>query len=394
MQSLTRRLARCLKQLQVSVDHTEQDDTLLRHVPAHEGHFSKASTNVLLKHVPDRAATLVLVDVDIEYTGENAEIARLFASGWHSAGWKALFLEPDAPRSRDNAIKRILNLLGAEGQDPVLDAPAPPAAARDAAKAGLVAGISDNLTQQGRAGNGWPCLGRDEVVIEVASCIRRWGEARLALVVGESGTGKTALLHGVAAVLAARAPETELFVLNLERLFSGAAYESERENLLSALFQDMQEHPQRILALEHAELAVCDMRYGPLLLANALDRGIALAGLILPRYQRFFLDAPLRRRVHVITLDEPPYETAVAMAAAHAPAIAAHHGVTIDSHLAHAATAAAEPLPGALPGKAITLLDAAAARAAVKGVAVVGLEDIYFAARRAQACEPAQDEES
>lgn len=392
MQSLTRRLAKRLQQLQVSVDQTEQDVILLRRVPAHARHFSKELTNVLLKRLPEKAAILVLVDADLEYAGTDTEITRLFASGWYSAGWKALFLEPDGPRAKDNAIKRVLDLLGSQGQEPVLETPVPPVA-REPAKTGLLAGISDNLTKQVRDGRSCPCIGRDESIIEVLSCLKRWGEARLALIVGESGVGKTNLLHGVAAALADRKPEAELLALNLERLFAGSAFEGERENLLGALFHEMQEHPERVVALEHAELAVCDMRYGPLLLANALDRGVAMVGVVLPQYLRFFLEPPLRRRVHVITLNEPSYETAAKMVAAHAPAIAAHHGVTIDEHLAQGATAAAEPLPGCRPGKAVTLLDAAAARAAIKGVAVVGLEDVYFAARRAQVCEPAQDEE-
>ncbi|HNT87830.1 MAG TPA: hypothetical protein PKL84_08185, partial [Candidatus Hydrogenedentes bacterium] len=382
MQPFTARLAKRLERLQVAIDISDRDATLLRGVPVHADHFSKSRTNLLLKLVPQKEAVLVLVDADLAYTGGNPEIQRLFARGWDAGGWKALFFEPSGTRARDRAMERVLDLLGSQGREPVLHAPAPPAL-RDADGAGLLAGIADDLAARAREGTAWPCVARDEAVIEAASCVRRWGESRFALVTGESGAGKTNLLHGVARMLTERDPEFALLAVNLERLFSGVVLEGERENLLGALLQEMQGQPRRVLALEHAELAVCDMRHGPLILANALDRGIPILGTLLPRHLPLFLEAPLRRRVHVVTLEAPPRDATAAMVAAHVPAIAAHHAVTIDEHLAQGAAAAAETLPdtaGSPPGSAVTLLDAAAARAALQGVAVVGLEDLYFAA--------------
>jgi ATP-dependent Clp protease ATP-binding subunit ClpA len=62
--------------------------------------------------------------------------------------------------------------------------------------------------------------------------------------------------------------------------------------------------------------------------------------------------------------------------------IATHHGVQIDAEIEHAVVERALSMEGALPGKAIRLLDSAAARATLSGSAKVSLVDVYVAASR------------
>jgi ATP-dependent Clp protease ATP-binding subunit ClpA len=64
------------------------------------------------------------------------------------------------------------------------------------------------------------------------------------------------------------------------------------------------------------------------------------------------------------------------------PFIAGHHRVEIAADVEHEAVERARAMEGALPGKAVKLLDAAAARASLSGSSVISLMDIYIAASR------------
>ena len=75
-----------------------------------------------------------------------------------------------------------------------------------------------------------------------------------------------------------------------------------------------------------------------------------------------------------------PRKTAELLAARLAE-LADHHGVEITPSCITAALRATADLDGALPGKALTVLDAAAARAALTGARVTGPDDVYFAAQ-------------
>jgi ATP-dependent Clp protease ATP-binding subunit ClpA len=64
------------------------------------------------------------------------------------------------------------------------------------------------------------------------------------------------------------------------------------------------------------------------------------------------------------------------------PAIAAHHRVEIDAEVEYAAVERSLSMDGSLPGKAVKLLDAAAARATLTGAAKLTLLDVYVTASR------------
>jgi ATP-dependent Clp protease ATP-binding subunit ClpA len=64
------------------------------------------------------------------------------------------------------------------------------------------------------------------------------------------------------------------------------------------------------------------------------------------------------------------------------PALEAHHGIQIDGEVEQAVVERSASMAGSLPGKAVRLLDAAAARASLTGATKVALVDVYLAASR------------
>ena len=136
------------------------------------------------------------------------------------------------------------------------------------------------------------------------------------------------------------------------------------------------------LALERLELAVMTAPLTPWLLAGALDRGARLAATCLPPFVEKLGQGPLARRMDIIEIAELAREDAAAVLGHLRETLAAHHGVAIDAPVVEAAVARSLTLAGPLPDKAIALLDAAAARAALLRQPAVTLCDVYLAASR------------
>jgi len=139
-----------------------------------------------------------------------------------------------------------------------------------------------------------------------------------------------------------------------------------------------------VCAVENVQLVWC-IPYGAALLVEALDAGARLLGTaLLPNAPRF-ASTPLSRRVHIVELGElSPHETLEVLRAVAEP-LALHHRLRIDESCLAACVQASRPLPGCFPAKAVTVLDAAAARAALAGSAGIGPDDIYAAIGRVEA---------
>jgi ATP-dependent Clp protease ATP-binding subunit ClpA len=120
----------------------------------------------------------------------------------------------------------------------------------------------------------------------------------------------------------------------------------------------------------------------PWLLAGALDRGARLAATCLPAFVEKLGQGPMGRRMDMIEATELAREDAVAALALLRPTLAAHHRVEIEVAVVEAAVERSLSLAGGLPDKAITLLDAAAARAALLKQREVRLCDVYLAGAR------------
>ena len=377
MLELERKLAEKLDDLRVRIDVPDEDTAVFRNVPAHRRFFNKGATNVLVKRAARGMPFLVCVDEDLEYLGSDPTLSGAFASANRQSGWRALCFA-HAGDDFQAAVENALTALGTDGQEPFL----PPPRGGEPTTEGktLFSVFGTNLSDLARR-QAELTVGREEEIDEVASCLLRWGQARLIVVAGESGVGKSNLLQAVAGRFLIRRPEWNLVSVDMAALLAGAMFESEHEGLLARLLDQVAISPQTILALEHIELAV-NIPRGPLLLAGFLDKGWPLVGTILPDHYPKLRRECLARRLQVTELVELMAEQTAGVLSALQPRMAAHHRIEIDESCLPACVRVSQPLAGCFPAKALALLDAAAARSALAGANVLAADDIYSAASK------------
>lgn len=376
MLELERKLMRKLNRMGVGIKVPDGDTAIFRGVPANAQFFSKEATNLLIKRPSSHMPFLVCVDEDLEYVGPDVALNRAFAGGVKREGWRVLSLAAAQQDDFQATVQGALTVLGSDGREPALALSG--SAVRPANVKGLLSVYGANLSQQAPDGEVEPTVGREGRISEITSCVMRWGQARLALVVGESGVGKSNILQAVARKLSQTRNAPDLLSVDLAGPMSAALFDAEREGRLAALLDEAAESPNTVLAMEHLELALATP-YGALLLAKFLDRGQALIGTTWPQHLEQFQRDPIAGRTHVVELPElTPAET-VAVLAAYRKRIATHHHIEIGKPCIRACVRAAEPLAGYFPAKAITLLDGAAAVSALAGTKVLSLDDIYSA---------------
>jgi ATP-dependent Clp protease ATP-binding subunit ClpA len=282
-------------------------------------------------------------------------------------------------RISDQVIQTALEAIGFGDRQPVLRSPAWGRAS--SSDRGLLANFGIDLSPEVAGGRAEITVGRKEAVEEAVSFLLQ-RKPVLVAAAGASGLGKTNLLFGIARRLTEIRPDLRVVSVHLGRLVAGTLLDSERANVLSALLQEAATASNTILALEQLEL-LSEIRHAPTLLAQALEGGLRLAGTVLPTPGATQLSvAPLARRTHVIELTELSPEESHTAVLAVLPRIAEYHRVAIDETLGRAAVERSLPLVGYLPAKAITLLDAAAAEAALGRSQEVTLYHLYLAANR------------
>lgn len=377
MIALESELARRLKSRHVRMDTPDPNSVLFHNVPADRRVFNKPRTNLLLKRPQKGLPFLVCVDEDLEYTGEDRALARAFAGAHHQQGWRVLLLDSNAAGDLEGAVEEALAVLGFDDRQPALrpTPPCPPQAGRGA----LLTVFGADLSRQAREGQAAGTIGRDEAIEQVMACLLAW-QPRLALIAGAPGVGKTNLLQAVAQRLGKCRPSLRLVAVDLALLFAGTLLDSERENLLATLLKEAAALPDAIVALEHLELAVLNVPRGPLLLSDALDRGVRLIGTTLPAFLDRYKVAPLARRLDFVELPELTPPEALLVLRSLRQEITQHYRIQMGESVVTEAVERCLSLAGYLPAKAIALLDAAAARAALASAAEVSLYHIYLAA--------------
>jgi ATP-dependent Clp protease ATP-binding subunit ClpA len=238
-----------------------------------------------------------------------------------------------------------------------------------------------NFTALVRAGSAPRTVGREEVAEHAATSLLSW-QHRLPVIVGAPGLGKSNLLYEVARNLNEVRPKWDMLSVDLASLLAGALWEGQREKLLNGAIEEAVAAGNVVLVLERVELAVMTAPLTPWLLAGALDRGAHLAATSLAGFVEKLGAGPLARRMDLIDVRELAREDAAAVLGHLRETLAAHHRVAIDAPVVEAAVARSVTLVGRQPDKAITLLDAAAARAALMRQPAVTLCDVYLAASR------------
>lgn len=252
----------------------------------------------------------------------------------------------------------------------------------------LLNAIGQNLCAAAERGELPPVVGRDAEVEALLDVLAK-REANNPCVVGVPGVGKTAILHALAQriVLDSSLGDNDrhiLIAVNFGDLLTGTHVRGALSSRIGELKKEIAltngrvvlvlDDIHQLLGADATEEFIGELRRG-------LARGeLRCIGATTPEeYQRVIEGDPaLHRFVSPIEVDEPDLERACEILEALAPAFAAHHDVELRSEaLTYAIAWSARYVPGrALPDKAISIIDLAAARAARRGESAVTPEHV------------------
>ncbi|MBX7458017.1 ATP-dependent chaperone ClpB [Qipengyuania sp. 1NDH17] len=234
-----------------------------------------------------------------------------------------------------------------------------------------------DLTQAARDGKLDPVIGRDEEIRRTVQILARRTKNNPALI-GEPGTGKTAIAEGLALRIAnGDVPDSlkgrTLMALDLGALIAGAKYRGEFEERLKAVLDEVKGAEGQIILFidEMHTLIGAGASEGSMdagnLLKPALSRGElhCIGATTLDEYQKYVeKDPALQRRFQSVYIDEPSVEDTVSILRGIKDKYELHHGVRItDGAIVAAARLSDRYIQNRfLPDKAIDLMDEAASR--------------------------------
>ena len=234
-----------------------------------------------------------------------------------------------------------------------------------------------NLIEDARAGKLDPVIGRDEEIRRVLQILSRRTKNN-PILIGEPGTGKTAIVEGLAErIVRGDVPENlkdkQLYSLDMGAMLAGAKYKGEFEERLKSVVKEvMQADGNIILFIDEIHTLVgAGGGEGAMDAANilkpALARGElrAIGATTLNEYQRYFeKDKALERRFQTVLVDEPDELDAISILRGLKERYENHHKVRIQDDACIAAVKLSERYISDrfLPDKAIDLMDEAAAK--------------------------------
>lgn len=234
-----------------------------------------------------------------------------------------------------------------------------------------------NLIEDARTGRLDPVIGRDEEIRRVLQILSRRTKNN-PILIGEPGTGKTAIVEGLAhRILRGDVPENlrdrQLYSLDMGALVAGAKYKGEFEERLKAVIGEVTRSEGRIILFidEIHTLVGAGKGEGAMDAANILKPALArgelrsIGATTLDEYQKYFeKDKALERRFQTVTVSEPDTLSTVSILRGLKERYENHHKVRIQDDAIIAAVELSHRYitERFLPDKAIDLMDEAAAR--------------------------------
>ena len=234
-----------------------------------------------------------------------------------------------------------------------------------------------NLIEAARNGKLDPVIGRDEEIRRVLQILSRRTKNNPVLI-GEPGTGKTAIVEGLAQrILRGDVPENlknkQLFSLEMGALVAGAKYKGEFEERLKSVINEVTKSDGNIILFidEIHTLVGAGKGEGAMDAANILKPALArgelrsIGATTLDEYQKYFeKDKALERRFQTVMVDEPDTASSISILRGLKERYENHHQVRIKDEAIIAAVELSNRYitDRFLPDKAIDLMDEAAAK--------------------------------
>jgi ATP-dependent Clp protease ATP-binding subunit ClpB len=238
-----------------------------------------------------------------------------------------------------------------------------------------LAQYADDLNQKAIDGKLDPVIGRDEEVQRMMQILIRKTKNN-PILIGEPGTGKTAIVEGLAQRIVNKEVPLSLqnmkvMSLDMNRLIAGAKYRGEFEDRLKSVIDEVKESANIILFIDEIHTIVgAGASEGGNDAANILKPALArgelhtIGATTLKEYRKYFeKDTALQRRFQPVKVDEPSINEALQILRGIKDKLEAHHNVNItDAALIAAAKLSDRYITDRfLPDKAIDLIDEAAA---------------------------------
>lgn len=234
-----------------------------------------------------------------------------------------------------------------------------------------------NLCERAQQGKLDPVIGRDDEIRRVLQILSRRTKNN-PILIGEPGTGKTAIVEGLAQrIVRGDVPENlrqkQVYSLDMGTLIAGAKYQGEFEERLKAVINEITSSNGEIILFidEIHTLVGAGKSGGAMDAANILKPALArgelrsIGATTLDEYQKYFeQDKALERRFQVVMVDEPDEECAIAILRGLKEKYENHHKVRIKDDAIIAAVQLSQRYISDrfLPDKAIDLVDEAAAK--------------------------------
>ncbi|CCY89609.1 aTP-dependent chaperone protein ClpB [Bacteroides sp. CAG:1076] len=234
-----------------------------------------------------------------------------------------------------------------------------------------------NLIEAARNGKLDPVIGRDEEIRRVLQILSRRTKNN-PILIGEPGTGKTAIVEGLAQrILRGDVPENlknkQLFSLDMGALVAGAKYKGEFEERLKSVINEVTKSDGNIILFidEIHTLVGAGKGEGAMDAANILKPALArgelrsIGATTLDEYQKYFeKDKALERRFQTVMVDEPDTASSISILRGLKERYENHHQVRIKDEAIIAAVELSNRYitDRFLPDKAIDLMDEAAAK--------------------------------
>ncbi|MDH6307514.1 ATP-dependent Clp protease ATP-binding subunit ClpB [Dysgonomonas sp. PFB1-18] len=234
-----------------------------------------------------------------------------------------------------------------------------------------------NLTQRARDGKLDPVIGRDDEIRRVLQILSRRTKNN-PILIGEPGTGKTAIAEGLAhRIVRGDVPENlkskQIYSLDMGALIAGAKYKGEFEERLKSVVNEVTKSEGEIILFidEIHTLVGAGKSEGAMDAANILKPALArgelrsIGATTLDEYQKYFeKDKALERRFQIVMVDEPSEMDAISILRGLKEKYENHHKVRIKDEAIIAAVQLSSRYitDRFLPDKAIDLMDEAAAK--------------------------------